>query len=84
MNGGFCGNLAIGLGNALRITPSDPGLVDALKARLAHPAALVREHVEWALQQARPAYRSTPSANGRLSTPSVVDRVTNPATNGPL
>ncbi|MEJ8822410.1 tRNA epoxyqueuosine(34) reductase QueG [Variovorax humicola] len=77
-------NLAVGLGNALRITPSDQGLVDALRARLAHPSALVREHVEWALQQAQSDYLSTPSANGRLSTPSVVDSVTSPATNGPL
>jgi epoxyqueuosine reductase len=43
-------NLAVGLGNAatggLR---GDADLVAALRARLAHPSALVREHVLWAL-----------------------------------
>lgn len=38
-------NVAIALGNA----PPSPDVVDALRARLEHPSALVREHVAWAL-----------------------------------
>jgi epoxyqueuosine reductase len=38
-------NIAVALGNA----PTTAGVVDALRARLAHPSPLVREHVEWAL-----------------------------------
>ncbi len=38
-------NLAVGLGNA----PTTPEVVAALEARSAHPSALVREHVAWAL-----------------------------------
>ncbi|HQX58840.1 MAG TPA: tRNA epoxyqueuosine(34) reductase QueG [Burkholderiaceae bacterium] len=41
-------NVAVALGNALRVAP-DPSIEQALLARLAHPSALVREHVEWAL-----------------------------------
>ncbi|QHE93759.1 tRNA epoxyqueuosine(34) reductase QueG [Pandoraea fibrosis] len=47
-------NLAVGLGNALRDTGDANArkpLRDALLARRAHPSALVREHVEWALAQ---------------------------------
>ncbi|HKV97871.1 MAG TPA: tRNA epoxyqueuosine(34) reductase QueG [Gammaproteobacteria bacterium] len=40
-------NLAVGLGNA----PSSTEVIAALKARGNHPAALVREHVAWALAQ---------------------------------
>ncbi|MDR9390007.1 MAG: tRNA epoxyqueuosine(34) reductase QueG [Wenzhouxiangella sp.] len=40
-------NIAVALGNA----PTTPAVVDALKARLNHPSALVKEHVEWALAQ---------------------------------
>ena len=40
-------NLAVGLGNA----PATPGVVAALRARAEHPSALVREHVQWALQR---------------------------------
>ena len=40
-------NLAVALGNA----PTASEVVDALRARRAHPSALVREHVEWALAQ---------------------------------
>jgi epoxyqueuosine reductase len=39
-------NLAVGLGNAAK---GDPQIVAALRARLDHPSALVREHVGWAL-----------------------------------
>jgi epoxyqueuosine reductase len=38
-------NLAVALGNA----PPDPAICAALQARAEHPAALVREHVGWAL-----------------------------------
>lgn len=38
-------NLAVGLGNA----PTTIAVIEALRARLDHPSALVREHVEWAL-----------------------------------
>jgi epoxyqueuosine reductase len=48
-------NLAVGLGNALRELPPDSkaagDVVAALRARCDHASALVREHVEWALQQ---------------------------------
>ena len=40
-------NLAVGLGNATTSIP----VIEALKARRAHPSELVREHVEWALAQ---------------------------------
>jgi len=40
-------NLAVGLGNA----PSSPDLISSLKQNANHPSALVREHVNWALQR---------------------------------
>ncbi|NBB93753.1 MAG: tRNA epoxyqueuosine(34) reductase QueG [Gammaproteobacteria bacterium] len=40
-------NLAVALGNA----PGTPEVVAALEARRTHPSALVREHVEWALDR---------------------------------
>jgi epoxyqueuosine reductase len=40
-------NIAIALGNA----PPAPAIGAALRERLKHPSALVREHVLWALQQ---------------------------------
>ncbi len=40
-------NIAVALGNA----PGSPALIAALNARAAHPSALVREHVRWALAQ---------------------------------
>ncbi len=40
-------NLAVALGNG----PATPVTIDALQARRDHPSALVREHVNWALQQ---------------------------------
>ncbi|MEH6685991.1 MAG: tRNA epoxyqueuosine(34) reductase QueG [Halopseudomonas sabulinigri] len=40
-------NLAVGLGNATSSIP----VIEALKARRAHPSELVREHVEWALKR---------------------------------
>jgi epoxyqueuosine reductase len=58
-------NLAIALGNL----PFDPNAVQALKARLDHPSALVREHVRWALQQhdSRPKHsqQNGPENQGR-------------------
>jgi epoxyqueuosine reductase len=44
-------NVAVAAGNALREGHED-ALVAALDALKGHPAALVREHVEWALAQA--------------------------------
>ena len=46
-------NLAVGMGNALRVVPKSPAhsaLVVALRARADHPSALVREHVAWSLK----------------------------------
>ena len=40
-------NIAVALGNA----PQSPAVIAALQARLAHPSALVREHVIWALER---------------------------------
>lgn len=46
-------NLAVGLGNAAASAAhrGDAGMVAALRARQAHPSALVREHVAWALEK---------------------------------
>ncbi|WP_432240758.1 tRNA epoxyqueuosine(34) reductase QueG [Herbaspirillum robiniae] len=46
-------NLAVGLGNAAQSQAhrGDAGMVAALRARQAHPSALVREHVAWALEK---------------------------------
>ena len=40
-------NLAVGLGNA----PSSPEIVNSLKQKRDHSSALVREHVNWALER---------------------------------
>ena len=40
-------NIAVGLGNA----PSTPDVIDALQQRKASPSELIKEHVEWALDQ---------------------------------
>ena len=42
-------NIAVALGNG----PAGKSAIDALAARRAHPSELVREHVEWALEQLR-------------------------------
>jgi epoxyqueuosine reductase len=46
-------NLAVGMGNAATEAADsargDQRIVAALRARLEHPSALVREHVAWAL-----------------------------------
>ena len=38
-------NLAVAMGNA----PPDEAIIAALKAQLAHPSEVVREHIDWAL-----------------------------------
>jgi len=40
-------NIAVALGNA----PAAPEVIAALNSRKAHPSALVREHVDWALRR---------------------------------
>ncbi len=47
-------NIAVALGNALRVSAPErqAALRTALGTRAAHPSALVREHVDWALGQA--------------------------------
>ena len=40
-------NIAIAMGNA----PVSPSIIEALKARLGHHSEMVREHVQWALDQ---------------------------------
>ncbi|MFM0735878.1 tRNA epoxyqueuosine(34) reductase QueG [Paraburkholderia xenovorans] len=51
-------NLAVGMGNALRASggalgaEAREGIVDALRSRADDPSAVVREHVEWALEAA--------------------------------
>jgi len=44
-------NLAVGLGNAAGQRRGDPAIVAALRERASHPSALVREHVQWALER---------------------------------
>lgn len=44
---GWLRNIAVGLGNA----PKDLRICETLKKRLDYPDAMVREHVQWALQQ---------------------------------
>ncbi len=46
-------NLAVALGNA----PPDPAILAALQTRHTHPAALVREHVAWAVARHAAALR---------------------------
>ncbi|WP_035626537.1 tRNA epoxyqueuosine(34) reductase QueG [Herminiimonas sp. CN] len=48
-------NLAVGLGNAAGCGAAAAAMVAALQARLQHPSAMVREHVEWALERHRAA-----------------------------
>ena len=40
-------NLAVALGNA----PHNPAIVTALRGRLDHPTAMLREHLQWALSR---------------------------------
>jgi epoxyqueuosine reductase len=46
---GWLRNVAVALGNA----PTSPAVLTALAARAGHRSPLVREHVQWALQQHR-------------------------------
>lgn len=63
-------NIAVALGNALttdavkKDAAKTAAIVTALQSRLNHPSELVREHVQWALQQA-PAKCLTLNANRR-------------------
>ena len=51
-------NIAVALGNA----PRSPANITALQERLAHPSALVREHVVWALAEQATAPPPSPPA----------------------
>lgn len=51
---GFLRNVAVALGNA----PGSPSILRAIDALTRHPAALVREHAEWARK--RHSFRQTP------------------------
>ncbi|MDQ9168845.1 tRNA epoxyqueuosine(34) reductase QueG [Oxalobacteraceae bacterium R-40] len=42
-------NIAVALGNAAGHSGNNEAMIAALRARLDHPSALVREHVNWAL-----------------------------------
>ncbi len=44
---GWLRNLAVAMGNA----PADRKILRALQARMDHPADIVREHVQWAIEQ---------------------------------
>ncbi len=44
---GWLRNIAVALGNA----PFSAAIIEALQGRAAHPSELVREHVQWALQE---------------------------------
>lgn len=44
-------NLAVGLGNAAVKHKGRVDILDALQAKLAHSSDMVREHVQWAIDQ---------------------------------
>jgi epoxyqueuosine reductase len=71
-------NLAVALGNHLRVQ-DDAALRKALSDRRETAGELLREHIDWALEQTT-VQPSRAIANGRLNMPSSVDRVTRPAT----
>lgn len=54
-------NIAVALGNTLRLASADfaARIVTALTAHRAHSSALVREHVEWALEQGSQSLSNT-------------------------
>ena len=58
-------NLAVGLGNA----PSSGRVIEALRSRAAHPSALVREHVEWALRAQQTRQDGTHKATSATEEP---------------
>ncbi|RNF85147.1 tRNA epoxyqueuosine(34) reductase QueG [Montanilutibacter psychrotolerans] len=51
-------NIAVALGNA----PTTPDVLAALESRREHASALVREHVQWALQRHREKTQDVPQA----------------------
>ncbi len=53
-------NIAVALGNA----PRSPAIIAALRERLPHPSALVREHVAWALAEQATDRPAVPPACG--------------------
>jgi len=57
-------NIAVALGNA----PCDEAIVQALQQRLQHPSAMVREHVEWGIENQH-AKSSLPRATTQPSPP---------------
>ena len=55
---GWLRNIAVALGNVDLASAGNPDAVrKALEARVSHPSALVREHVEWALERHRNAQK---------------------------
>ncbi len=74
-------NQAVALGNALRET-GDADIAPALHAARELADPLVREHIDWALDQAG-TRSSSSSASGSPAIASSVDSVTSPATNAP-
>ncbi len=50
-------NIAVALGNG----PASGEVLDTLQARSEHPSALVREHIDWALQQLKTRRAALPS-----------------------
>jgi epoxyqueuosine reductase len=60
---GWLRNIAVALGNG----PTEPRALEALRTRLAHPSAVVREHVAWALarhERAGPEHAGAAAAGG--------------------
>jgi epoxyqueuosine reductase len=54
-------NIAVALGN----TPTTDAVTRALQARVAHPSALVREHVQWAIDRHTTRGRSSQRQNSQ-------------------
>ncbi len=62
---GWLRNIAVALGNA----PTEPEIVDALRTRANHASAMVREHVEWALERHAAAAPGSPPAGPNRADP---------------
>lgn len=77
-------NLAVALGNALRVT-GDGAIAVALAQARDSAGDLVREHIDWALAQPQDGatQRSSDSAAGRPAIEISVETVIRPATKGP-
>ena len=56
---GWLRNIAVALGNALRDAPDDEEITNALLLKANHESSLVKEHVQWALEQASAAESKT-------------------------